>query len=502
MPVPSAPRLTERLTAALAAPAVDDAFDPHRELADVLAGIGMTPEETGGAITFHGADPIVPSALRLGAASALALVTKSAVAAAIWRDRGGAGQDIAMDLRRGPRRLAPISEPGRWERLNGYPPATPAIVGDGVTIGFYRTADDRWIMPANFYPKLSLAATKLLGIPDDASAAAAAIATWRGADLEAAAEEAGTVLPMVRTTAELMAEPQYRDVLAELPLIEIEKIGDSDPEPFPAGATQPLHGIRALGMAHVIAGASAGRALALHGADVLNLWRPFELEHDTLYCTANVGMRQATLDPYGTEGAAAVRELLRGADVFFANRRPGYLTKIGLTAEEAAALRPGIVHATVSLHGRTGPWAGRIGFDQVAGAVSGMLMFEGDEGRPALPPVGVINDNICGWLLAAGIGRALQRRAVEGGSYRVHISLTRVALWAVSMGVFDKDYARKTAGTPGPHENHPLETFTADTPMGHYQGVTDQVVMSATPGRYRTVLSHRGADRPAWLPRP
>ncbi|MEU9117473.1 CoA transferase [Streptomyces sp. NPDC048483] len=501
MPDPSASRLTDRLTAALAAPATDDAFDPHSELAEVLAGIGMTPADTGGAITFRGADPVVRSTLRLGAAASIAMVTKSAVMAALWRARGGEGQDIAMDLRVGPRRLAPMSEPARWERLNGYPPATPAIVGDGVTIGFYRTADDRWIMPANFYPKLSLAATRLLGIPDESSAAAAAIAKWRGTDLEKAAEEVGTVLPMVRTTAEMMAEPQYRDVLADLPLIEIERIGDSEPEPLSEGVTQPLDGIRALGMGHVIAGASAGRALALHGADVLNLWRPFEMEHDTLYCTANVGMRQATLDPYGAEGAAAIRGLLEDADVFFANRRPGYLEKIGLTAKEAAAARPGIIHASVSLHGCAGPWAGRIGFDQVAGAVSGMLMFEGDEGRPALPSIGVINDNICGWLLAAGIGRALQRRAVEGGSYRVHISLTRVALWAVSMGVFDKNYAHAIAGTPGDHENRPLETFTADTPLGHYQGVTDQVIMSATPGHYRNILSHRGADRPEWLPR-
>ena len=50
-------------------------------------------------------------------------------------------------------------------------------------------------------------------------------------------------------------------------------------------------------MGHVIAGAGAGRALALHGADVLNLWRVNELEHDVTYITANVGMRSATVDP-------------------------------------------------------------------------------------------------------------------------------------------------------------------------------------------------------------
>jgi crotonobetainyl-CoA:carnitine CoA-transferase CaiB-like acyl-CoA transferase len=76
-------------------------------------------------------------------------------------------------------------------------------------------------------------------------------------------------------------------------------------------------------MGHVIAGAGVGRALALHGADVLNLWRPDELEHDVTYLTANVGVRSATVDPRGPDGAALVRRLLLGADVFYANRRPG-----------------------------------------------------------------------------------------------------------------------------------------------------------------------------------
>ena len=53
-------------------------------------------------------------------------------------------------------------------------------------------------------------------------------------------------------------------------------------------------------------------------------------------------------------------KLLADADVFFANRRPGYLAKIGLSAE-AAATRPGIVYATVNLHGGAGPWGDRVG---------------------------------------------------------------------------------------------------------------------------------------------
>lgn len=130
-----------------------------------------------------------------------------------------------------------------------------------------------------------------------------------------------------------------------------------------------------------------------------------------------------------------------------------------------------------------------------------MMELEGTDGKPALPPIGVVNDYIVSWLLAAGIVEALMRRAEHGGSYRVHLSLTRVAVWVLGLGIFDKDYARSIAGPGELHAYLPPETFTADTPLGRYQGVTDQVVMSQTPGHYRTVLVPRGSSRPEWLPR-
>ncbi|WP_027928572.1 CoA transferase [Amycolatopsis thermoflava] len=489
--------LTDRITAAVAEPATSDEFDPHTELTEVLAGIGMSPADTGGAITFRGTDPVVPSTLRLGGSAAIALAAKSAAIAKLWRLRGGDGQDIAVDLRVAPHRLCPFYD-RKWELLNGYPASTPANPSQALGFRFYRTADEKWVMPLNPYPKIKLAAQKLLGVPDDTEAVAAAIAKWRGRDLENAAVTAGAVLPMLRTPAELMAEPHYREVLADLPLVEITKIGDSAPEPL-GPVEDPLAGVRALGMGHVIAGAGVGRALALHGADVLNVWRPDELEHDVTYITANVGVRSATVSPYESEGAGLLRSLLREADVFYANRRPGYLAKIGFSAEEAAALRPGIIHATASLNGEQGPWADRVGFDQSAGSLVGMMHLEGDGVRPALPPILVVNDYIVSWLLTAGIVVALTRRARDGGSYRVHVSLTRAALWILSLGVFDKAYATETAGRGEEHAYLDPETFTAETPLGHYQGVTEQVHMSATPGHYRTVLVPRGSSRAEWL---
>ncbi|MFJ6841603.1 CoA transferase [Streptomyces griseoluteus] len=491
--------LTQKIKKAIADPATDDAFDVYAEAEEVLAGIGLKPDDTGGDLTFEGADPVVPSTLRLGAASGIALVAKSAAVAALWKDRTGRGQDIHMDLRKGPHRLCPFYE-RKWELLNGYPGGTPSLINTAFVNNFYRSADGRWMMPFNIYPNIKVAAQRLLGVGEVPEHVEAAISKWDARELERAGAEAGCVMPMVRTPREILDEEQYRQVLSTLPLVEITRIGDSAPEPLPAGPVAPLDGVRALGMGHIIAGAGAGRAMALHGADVLNLWRPTELEHDVTYNSTGVGVRSATVSPYTEEGLALVHRLQSGADVFYANRRPGFLDRIGLSEEEAIARRPGLIHATVSLNGRTGPWKDYLGFDQTAGALTGLLHLEGDGDKPALPPITVVNDYLVSWFMTAGIAEALRRRAVDGGSYRVHVSLSRVALWILSMGVFDQGYARRIAGTGGLHAYPDPEVFTAETPLGHYQGVTDQVRMSDTPGAYRQILVPRGSQRPEWLP--
>src|SRR6202011_4959425 len=114
---------------------------------------------------------------------------------------------------------------------------------------------------------------------------------------------------VVRSVDEFFASEQY-PYLEELPLIEIEKIGESAPIPFSPAPTTPLDGIRALGLGHVIAGSGLGRALAYHGADVLNIWRPLDLEMDVVYYTANVGTRSSTLDIAEPGGMALFKSLL------------------------------------------------------------------------------------------------------------------------------------------------------------------------------------------------
>lgn len=491
--------ITKKISSALGTPITsDDIIDPHKELADVLAAVGLEPSASGGSITFHGKDPILKSPWPLATMAGVGLMAKAVAITDVWRHRTGKGQDLSLDLRQAPHRLCPFYDQ-KWELLNGFAPSAPHDpTNPFYPTNMYPTRDGRWIQLLNIYPKAKSRALSFLGCPDNHQAVSEATRTWNAFELEEEANRAGMQATVIRSAEEFLETEQYGH-LADRSLITIEKIGDTDPEPFAANPQTPLDGVRALGIGHVIAGAGLGRALAYHGADVLNLWRPFDFEFDQTYYTSSVGMRSSTIEFAQPEGMSKLKALLKDADVFFSNRRPGYLNNFHLTAEDAAVLRPGIIHVDMSLYGPTGPWSGRTGFDQNAGGVTGVLTREGTFENPALTEIFVVNDYIMSWLSAMAVASTLKRRAVEGGSYRIRVSLVRLSMWLLQMGVFDKAYAREVGNTSGDHAYLPPITFEASTPCGHYKGVTDQVSMPQTPGFFKFPVVPRGSSEPVWL---
>lgn len=237
--------------------------------------------------------------------------------------------------------------------------------------------------------------------------------------------------------------------------------------PFAENPATPLEGVRVLGHFHVIAGPATGRALALHGADVLNLFRPAEVELETFHCTSHVGTRSARLDFTTPEGRKQFNRLLADADIFIANRRKGYLEKHDMTAEALCTQRPGLIHTSVAYMGGDGLWSSRVGFDITVGGALGLYHLEGNDDKPALTPIFVVADYAAGWLAAAGALAALRRRAREGGSYRVTVSLARTTLWLMELGIFDRAYVQETAGSNEKHRFPDPDQFTVMTPMGN-----------------------------------
>ena len=177
--------------------------------------------------------------------------------------------------------------------------------------------------------------------------------------------------------------------------------------------------------------------LAEHGADVLCATRPMDYEHDFIYAEANIGSRSANLDLTQDKGKADVERLLADAHVVVNNHRGSKLEKLGIDPGQLAQTHPGLVHVSVTCYGSTGPWGQRGGFDMNGSAASGLMSIEGGDGHPKLPPTGMYNDFITGYMGALGATAGLIRQATEGGSWHVTVSLTRSAMWYQTLGLVD-----------------------------------------------------------------
>jgi hypothetical protein len=169
------------------------------------------------------------------------------------------------------------------------------------------------------------------------------------------------------------------------------------------------------------------------------------------------------------------------------------------SCQTLARRRPGLIDTQITWAGETGPWSDRVGFDVTATFATGLDNIEGSDEKLSHPSIYVACHYAAGWLATCGILSALLRRADEGGSYRVRVSLVRTALWLAELGIFDRDYAIKTAGSSDEHRYPDPDGFVVDTPMGRYTGVKEMVEMSRTPGEYRYPLTPLGSWQPSWL---
>jgi crotonobetainyl-CoA:carnitine CoA-transferase CaiB-like acyl-CoA transferase len=240
----------------------------------------------------------------------------------------------------------------------------------------------------------------------------------------------------------------------------------------------------------------AGRTLAAHGAEVLLLTGEHLPSIDALVIDTGRGKRSARIDLRTAAGRDTLRALVRESDVFLQSYRPGALAALGFDADTLAALRPGLVVATLSAYGPQGPWSQRRGFDSLVQTATGFNHAEGEAAGRAQPqplPAQVL-DHASGYLLAFGIAAALQRRALQGGSWRVEVSLARTGHWLRSLGRVPGGCA-----TPEPAPAQ-LEAFLEDEPsgFGRLRAVRHPGVLSATPPAFARPAMPLGTDSPAW----
>lgn len=475
-------------------PAAESDFDPVVHLDALLSDVGLSRADAGGAIQFVGSDPILRSRHRLGACIGIPAMGAAVAAAAVWRMRGGEGQDLRLDLRQAVHGLNPHAF---WNpTIAGEPLPAPLVADNPFLLAPYRTRDDRTVMASGVYPHLAAKWCRFLDVPPDYEKVRTAFLRRDAFHLEESANASGLPLCVARTPAEWASHPQGA-LLGSRPVITLERIGDSPPRPFPSGS-RPLSGIRVLSFTHAIAGPTVGRTLAEQGADVLCATRPNDFEHDFIYAEANLGSRSAYLDLATPRGRRLTEELLTTTDVVVNNHRGNKLESLGLDPRDLSSRFPGLICVSVTCYGSAGPWADRGGFDMNGSAASGLMVLEGSAESPRLPPTGMINDFITGYLGAIGATAALLRRARDGGSWSVQVNLTRAAMWYRTLGLVNP----ALAGSAPENSLLQPEVYEADSPLGRVRALAPPVRFSeTTPEWSDPVLVNRGSSRPAWLPR-
>lgn len=210
-------------------------------------------------------------------------------------------------------------------------------------------------------------------------------------------------------------------------------------------STGPLAGIRILEFSQIVAGPFAGVALAQLGADVVKV-EPLEGEgrrntgavvpnEGKYFQSLNIGKRSLTVDLSRPEGQALIHRIIPTFDVVISNYRVGVPKKLNIDYATLSRLRPGLIYATITGFGETGPYATRAGSDIVAQAYSGLMSAEGkvDEyGSPASISSTTMADRGTGLAAAMGIIAALYHRASTGEGQEVSVSLIQTALELLS----------------------------------------------------------------------
>ncbi|MBP0591310.1 CoA transferase [Paraburkholderia sp. LEh10] len=439
-------------------------------------------------VSIDGNDPVLPSVFRVGTLASASIAATGLAAAECFRLRTGQMQRVDVSVRRA---LAAFRSE-RYLRVNG---GLPPELRHPVT-GFYATRDGRWIqLHTNFAHHLQ-GVLNVLGCDGDRGAVAQAIRGWDGARLDQTLADAGLCAALIRSPREWAALDQAK-AIANLPLFEIERIGDAPPEAPGRGAAQrPLSGMRVLDLSRIIAGPVAGRALAQHGADVLLINGPHLPNIAPLVIDNGRGKRSATLDLREASAREQLLALAGEADVFLQAYRPGSLAARGFAPEALARVRPGIVCVSISAYGHAGPWAARRGFDSLVQSASGIAYTEsraaGVDGPKHLPCQAL--DHATGYLAAFGAMVALARRAQEGGSWLVRLSLAQTGRWLQSMGQIESGWRAPDIT----YDEVQDCLHDVDSPFGRVRAAAPAEQMSVTPAFYAQPPVPIGTHAPRW----
>ena len=204
---------------------------------------------------------------------------------------------------------------------------------------------------------------------------------------------------------------------------------------------EALAGMRVIDLTQVMAGPFSTLLLADLGADVIKVeppgggdqtrhsWgRSGKGDDGPAFFALNRNKRSVVLDLRSENGLADFMSLIADADVLVENYRPGVTERLGIDYDTLREINPGLIYASISGFGQTGPYAQRPGYDLIAQGMSGVMGITGHpDGPPAKAGVPVA-DLGSGLFCVYGILAAYIHRLNTGEGQRLETSLYEAAI--------------------------------------------------------------------------
>ncbi|MFM1652039.1 CaiB/BaiF CoA transferase family protein [Brevibacillus sp. B_LB10_24] len=184
---------------------------------------------------------------------------------------------------------------------------------------------------------------------------------------------------------------------------------------------KPLEGLRVLELGTLVAAPFAGKIFAEFGAEVIKVeapgtgdplrnWRAMHEDSSIWWYVQARNKKSITVDMRLKEGQEVVRSLVEKVDIIIENFRPGTLAKWGLDYERLSTINPGLIMASISGYGQTGPYRSKPGFGSVGEAIGGLRYLTGFPDRPPVRVGIAIGDIVAGMYAVIGTMFALQAR--------------------------------------------------------------------------------------------
>lgn len=232
-----------------------------------------------------------------------------------------------------------------------------------------------------------------------------------------------------------------------------------------------LEGLRVLDVTQFMAGPFCSTILADLGADVIKIEPPSGDSTRQMvgatgaespsFNAVNRGKRSLIVNLKVPDGRELFKRLARSSDIVIENYRPGVMAGFGLEYGALAATNPGLIYASISGYGQTGPNRAKGGFDLIAQGVSGIMSVTGEPGRPPVKAGIPLTDLGAALFAVTGILAALHHRTVSGVGQHVETSLVEAG---IALSVWEATEYFSGPGVPAPlgsahRMNAPYQAF-------------------------------------------